>query len=104
MSLITMGEELWNLHVGLSSNGLSQLVDLDKIPRKMREIERKYLISSSNGSVDAAISSLFARIGKFVEENNLTVASMYTFVGIDQYYIFKKNRREYHFRYRSGAN
>jgi len=97
------GAKLWQLHIGLRRTGLLALVDLLSIPQKMREIERKYLFPVINGSVDNAMTSLFALIGSYVTSHRLNI-SMTTFVGIDEYWIFIVRRGEFHFRYRSGAN
>lgn len=103
--LPTFGDQLWKMHTGLSHEGIVQLIDLFKIPSKMKEVEMKYrIISSRNISIDEAISELFARIGAFIKKRKLKVDNLSTFVGIDQYCLFVKGEKEFHLRYRSGAN
>lgn len=98
------GDELWKMHTGLSPNGLAQLIDLDNVPRKMKEVEKKYRFSSDQKRIDYEVSSLFAKIGSLVLQKKLEIVSLTTFVGIDQYFIYESDGREFHFRYRSGAN
>ncbi|HMP67353.1 MAG TPA: hypothetical protein PKA60_01215 [Candidatus Paceibacterota bacterium] len=100
----TSGEELWGLHTGLSPTGLTQLVDLSDVSSETREIERKYRFPSDQEKVDVAVSELFAKVGNFVTRKKHKILNLVTFVGIDQYYIYKVGDREFQFRYRSGAN
>ncbi len=89
---------------GTIDGEINQLPDLSKIPRKMMEIERKYRLSEDVRKVDIAIADFLARFGKIITEGGVTVNKFITFVGVDQYFIVKKNLSEYVFRYRVGAN
>jgi hypothetical protein len=82
---------------------IDQLYDLEKLPRKMMEIERKYRLSHERG-VDLAITESLSHIGAFLVKTNAVVKRFITFVGIDQYFLITKREDEYHFRYRVGAN
>lgn len=82
---------------------IDQPYDLEKLPRKMMEIERKYRLRQEKG-VDLAITESLSRIGRFLVESDVVVKRFVTFVGIDQYFIIAKREDEYHFRYRVGAN
>jgi len=92
------------LDLVLGTQGIiDQPYDLDKLPRKMMEIERKYRLRKGE-SVDLAIAEFFSKIGKFLVEKDVVIRRFITFVGVDQYFIVKKHGDEYHFRYRLGAN
>lgn len=92
------------LELVLGTQGsMDQLYDLEKLPRKMMEIERKYRLPGAGG-VDLAITECLSKIGKFLVQADIDVRRFITFVGVDQYFIIIKGGDEYHFRYRVGAN
>lgn len=92
------------LDIVLGTQGaLDQIYELERLPRKMMEVERKYRLKR-DGSVDLAIAEFFARIGAFLTESGTAIQRFVTFVGVDQYFIITKNQDEYIFRYRMGAN
>jgi len=95
---------LLDLLTGANDDGLDELFDLTKLPRKMMEIERKYCLTANNESVDIALTDFMASFSKFREEKDISIESMITFVGIDQYFIIKRKGKESVFRYRGGAN
>lgn len=82
---------------------INEPYDLEKLPRKMMEIERKYRLRSEKG-VDIAIAEFLSRMGVFLAGKDVALNRFITFVGIDQYYIITRREDEYHFRYRVGAN
>lgn len=90
--------------LGTISGEIDEPFDLVKLPRKMMEIERKYHLTKDGGNVNIAISKFFSRFGEFLDGGGVTVERLITFVGVDQYFIVKKNDSEFVFRYRVGAN
>jgi hypothetical protein len=103
-SSLSDGLGLLDIIRGTISGEINQLPDLSKIPRKMMEIERKYRLTEDKEKVDIAIADFLARFGKIITEGGVTVDKFITFVGVDQYFLVKKNSDEYVFRYRVGAN
>ncbi len=103
---MTLADQMWRLHTTFSSTQLTQLIPLESIPQKMHEVEKKYWIRRQGGySLDAAISATFGQVDAVIRRNKLGAnLKVETFVGIDQYYIFTVDEKEYHYRYRSGAN
>jgi hypothetical protein len=90
--------------LGTIDGRIDKLFDLSELPRKMMEIEKKYRLTTDKNNIDVAISKFFSRFGKFLEEGEVTVEKLITFVGVDQYFVANKNNDEFIFRYRVGAN
>lgn len=96
---------LLDLVIGSSNGNLDELYDLSALPRKMMEIERKYrLTTTRNQETDLAITNFMARFGGFLQNENISIERLITFVGVDQYFIIVKDGKESIFRYRLGAN
>lgn len=101
---LTDASALLDLVVGTITGSLQEPFDLSKLPRKMMEIERKYRLPPENQSIDLAITNFMARFGAFLKNQNVSIEKLITFVGVDQYYIIKRKKKESIFRYRLGAN
>lgn len=89
---------------GTMGKEIDELFDLSELPRKLMEIEKKYRLSRDGECVDLALSMFFSKFGNFLAEGGIIVKKLITFVGVDQYFIVKKNNDEFVFRYRVGAN
>ncbi len=103
-SSLSNGSALLDIIRGTISGEIDDLFDLSKLPRRMMEIERKYRLTEDKGKVDLAIADFLSRFGKFLLEGGIKINRFITFVGVDQYFIVKKNESEFIFRYRVGAN
>lgn len=95
---------LLQILIGAADGDINKPFDLNKLPRKMMEIERKYWLVEEGKSMDWTITNFIWRLMTFFSNQGITIQRLITFVGVDQYYIIQKNGRESVFRYRVGAN
>lgn len=84
---------------------IGTLVDLDDLPPKLHEIERKYRLKE-NGLGDGGMLEFSARLFPFFGERKVRLDTSAPFTGIDEYYVVESRENELRttFRYRVGAN